>query len=104
MLSESGVEGRSRSRYSFSVILRGMASGLPGTSGGGGFSGEDEILVSMRGDSFESLELWLVSRWEMLVLTMMFVALFLSLSRRRDAVAMDVCLVPSSHRGAGDGD
>ena len=60
MLSESGVEGRSRFRYSASVSFRGIVNGLPGS--GGGFSGDDDILVSMRGDSIDSPELSLVSR------------------------------------------
>ena len=101
VLPESGVDGSSRSKYS-GVIFRGIVIGLLGSRGG--FIGEDDILVSIRGDAFVPLELLLVSRWEMLVLTMMFAALVLSLCGRGDAVAMEVCLVPSSNSGAGDGD
>ncbi len=100
VLSELGIEGRARFRYS------------GGHSGGVGnclsrFSdlclGDDDITVSTQGDSFGTPAPSLLSRREMPVSTKI-AFLFRSLCLRRVEVAKDVCLVPSSHSGAGAGD
>ena len=101
VLSESGVDGRARLRYS-------------GVNGGGGVGndtpnstdlclGDADILVSTKGISFNAPELSRLSRWYKPLLTRM-AFLFRSLCLRRDEVARDVCLVPSSASGAGEGD
>ena len=100
VLSEVGGDGRARLRYS------GVNSGVVGNDLPNSTDlclGEDVISVSTQGVSFNAPELSLLSRWKMPVLTKI-AFLFRSLCRRREEVSRDVCLVPSSHSGVGDGD
>ena len=100
VLSEVGGEGRARLRYS-SVNGGVVGNGLPNSTDL--CLGEDEIVVSTQGVSFNAPELSLLSRRQMPVLTKMAFR-FRSLCRRRVEIARDVCVVPSSHSGVGDGD
>ena len=100
VLSEVGGDGRARFKYS-SVNGGVVGNGLPSSTDL--CLGEDDIFVSTQGVSFNAPELSLLSRRQMPVLTKI-AFLFRSLCRRRDELARDVCLVPSSAGGVGNGD